>query len=69
MMEVNIIVNGEAKSFATPINVSNLLQDMGLVGRRVAVEINLEIIPRSRYGEQLLQENDHVEIVRAIGGG
>ena len=66
---MNIIVNGEAKSFATPINVSNLLQDMGLVGRRVAVEINLEIIPRSRYGEQLLQENDRVEIVRAIGGG
>ncbi len=68
-MVMNIVVNGEAKILETPINVGDLLQDMGLAGRRVAVEINLEIIPRSRYSEQLLQNNDRVEIVRAIGGG
>ena len=66
---MNIIINGEAKRLETPINVDELLKDMGLAGRRVAVEINLEIIPRSRYGAQLLRENDRVEIVRAIGGG
>ncbi|MBI3547367.1 MAG: sulfur carrier protein ThiS [Gammaproteobacteria bacterium] len=66
---MKIIVNGKPKDFSSAVSVANLLEDMQLADQRVAVEINLEVIPRSRYGQYQLQDNDRVEIVRAIGGG
>jgi sulfur carrier protein len=51
------------------MTVAALLHDMGLAERRVAVEVNREIVPRSRHGEHQLKENDRVEVVFAIGGG
>ena len=66
---MKIIVNGKERSLDTTMTIANLLEDMELADKRVAVEINLEVIPRSRYPQYQLQDNDRVEIVRAIGGG
>ena len=66
---MKIILNGQEKPLAAPITVAALLQEMGLAERRVAVEVNREIVPRSRHGELELKDNYHVEVVFAIGGG
>lgn len=66
---MKIMLNGQEKSFKAPLTISALLQDMGLGERRVAVEVNREIVPRSRHGEVQLKDNDRVEVVFAIGGG
>ena len=66
---VKIILNGQEKPLAAPITVAALLQEMGFSERRVAVEVNREIVPRSRHGEVQLRDNDRVEVVFAIGGG
>ena len=52
-----------------PTTVLQLLQLEGLAERRVAVEVNGEIVPRSRHGEHALADGDRVEIVHALGGG
>lgn len=54
---------------AAPMTLAALLQELGLSERRVAVEVNREIVPRSRHGEHELKDNDRVEVVFAIGGG
>lgn len=66
---MKILLNGQEKSFSTPVTISALLQEMGLSERRVAVEVNREIVPRSRHDEVELKDNDRVEVVFAIGGG
>ena len=62
-------VNGDALELPAPCNLDNLIEHMGLSGRRLAVEMNGEIVPRSEYATCLLAENDQLEIVQAIGGG
>ena len=66
---MDIVLNGESRSLATPVTVLELLQAEGLGERRVAVEVNGEIVPRSRHAESRLHEGDRVEIVHALGGG
>lgn len=66
---MKIMLNGQEKSLESPVTISVLLEEMGLTDRRVAVEVNREIIPRSRHDEVELKENDRVEVVFAIGGG
>ena len=66
---MNIQLNGEPRPFPTPLTLAGLLAAEGLAGRRVAVEVNGEIIPRGRHGEWQLNEGDVVEIVHALGGG
>jgi sulfur carrier protein len=66
---LNIFVNGEQKSFDTVESVADLVLALGWQGRRVAVERNGEIVPKSRHGEQQLAEGDRLEIVVAVGGG
>lgn len=66
---MRITVNGEEREVPENTNATALLELLGLNGQRVAVEVNLEIVPRSAYDAQLLQPGDRVEIVRAIGGG
>ena len=51
------------------VSISRLLDELGLTGKRVAVERNGEIVPRSRHGETALAEGDQLEIVVAVGGG
>ena len=64
-----ITLNGDARECASGTSVSALLDDAGYAGKRVAVEVNLEIVPRSAHATHLLAEGDRVEIVHAIGGG
>jgi len=64
-----IRLNGEPYELAEPASVADLLARMDLAGRRVAVELNLEIVPRSSHASVLLREGDSVEVVHAIGGG
>ena len=67
MIEVN--VNGAAQKCEPGINLSLLLERLQLAGKRVAVERNGEIVPRSRFRETPLAEGDRLEIVVAVGGG
>lgn len=66
---MHITLNGHPHDCADNISVSQLLNDAGYAGRRVAVEVNHEIVPRSLHDGHALREGDHVEIVHAIGGG
>jgi sulfur carrier protein len=66
---MNIVLNGEPRALAAPLSVLQLLQAEGLGERRVAVEVNGGIVPRSRHAEHLLGDGDRVEIVHALGGG
>jgi sulfur carrier protein len=66
---MQIVLNGEDKFLDSPLTVAQLLAQLGLAERRVAVEINQEIVPRSRHTEHRLREQDRVEVVLAIGGG
>ncbi len=66
-MEVQI--NGETRHVPDESNVAQLLDQMGLTGRRIAVEINEQIVPRGHFGARRLRAGDRIEIVHAIGGG
>jgi sulfur carrier protein len=66
---MNIIVNGESQSLEAGANLEQLLEMLGLSGKRVAVEVNRDIVPRSDYNSFKLSDNDTIEIVNAIGGG
>lgn len=61
-------VNGEMLDIAGK-KISELLENMGCASGRVAVELNEEIVPKSRYGETILKDGDSVEVVRFVGGG
>jgi len=62
-------VNGEERRFDSALTCTELLARLELAGKRVALERNGEIVPRSRYGEQRLDDGDRIEIVVAVGGG
>ena len=62
-------MNGEARELPTGMTVLQLLEKMALTGKRLAVEVNLEIVPRSAHVNHILRPGDRVEIVHAIGGG
>jgi thiamine biosynthesis protein ThiS len=66
---MEIYLNGESKSVADNLTISNLIEDLSLENKRFAVEINLDIIPRSQFEQFTLKDQDKVEIVQAIGGG
>lgn len=66
---ISIVVNGESRHFERPLNCAELISHLDLAGKRVALERNGEIVPRSRFTEQLLCEGDNLEIVVAVGGG
>jgi len=66
---MDILLNGKPRLLAGPTTVLQLLQTDELDVRRVAVELNEEIVPRSQHQVQQLQPGDRVEIVHAIGGG
>lgn len=66
---MQITVNGEIQDIEEGATTADLIDQLGLTEQRVAVEVNLEIVPRSEYLVHRLQAGDRVEIVRAIGGG
>ena len=65
---MKIILNGEAQDMSA-VNVADLIAELGLETRMLAVERNLEVVSKSAYAETTLQENDKIEIVHMIGGG
>jgi len=66
---IKITVNGEYKNIDSVKTISKLLNDLNIDSRKIAVEVNLEIIPKSAYDDTLIKENDKLEIVAFIGGG
>ncbi len=66
---MNVRVNGETRQLQEPCTLAQLIETLGLADKRIAVEVNHEIIPRSRYATHLLAEGDKIEVVHAIGGG
>jgi len=66
---MQIQVNGEAMEFGDGATVSDLIQRMALEGKRLAVEVNEDIVPRSEHPQFSLSDGDRVEVVHAIGGG
>ena len=66
---IRITVNGAQREFPAPLTFTQLLDELDLAGRRLAVERNGEIVPRSRYGESRLSDGDRIEVVIAVGGG
>jgi thiamine biosynthesis protein ThiS len=67
--QLQLIVNGEDRAFDGVADVAALVRALGLDVRKVAVELNLEIVPRSTYARTNLTDGDRIEIVHFIGGG
>ena len=66
---ISITVNGETRQFEQPLDCAELLARLELAGKRVALERNGEIVPRSRHAAERLADGDRLEIVVAVGGG
>ena len=66
---INLTINGQDRRFETAPTVSQVIAELGLAQRRIAVERNGEIVPRSRFDATRLAAGDQVEIVVAVGGG
>ena len=67
MLEIKI--NGETRQFAEALTVSGLIDELGYTGKRIAVERNGEIVPKSQHATTALASGDQLEIVVAVGGG
>ena len=66
---MNILVNGESRKTASDSTLATLVAELSLAEKRLAIEVNEEVVPRSYYERFCLSEGDKVEIVHAIGGG
>ena len=64
-----VTLNGEPRQLREGLTVAELVTEMGLATRRIAVEINLDVLPREEYAHHPLREGDVVEVVHFIGGG
>ena len=68
-MGLRVTINGEEREFDASVSVDALLAQLGLEPAKIAVERNLEIVPRSQYRDVTVTEGDRLEIVQFIGGG
>ncbi len=67
---MQLTINGSGRSFEPPPDdLARLVAHLGLEGKRIAVELNGRIVPKSRFQETMLREGDRIEIVGAVGGG
>jgi len=66
---MEIVLNGSVRKIPEQTTALELLQSLDLEGRRLALEINREIVPRSAFDRHMIEAGDTVEIVHAIGGG
>ncbi|MCY4420534.1 MAG: sulfur carrier protein ThiS [Gammaproteobacteria bacterium] len=66
---MQIILNGREEDIADGLTAGELIEGLGLGGRRIAIEVNREVVVRSTFSTHVLQAGDHVEIIHAIGGG
>jgi thiamine biosynthesis protein ThiS len=67
--EMTVTINGERREIPGGLNVAAMLEHLGMAGDRVALERNLDILPRARWQETQVQSNDSFEIVHFVGGG
>jgi len=66
---MQIIVNGEQRDVSDGLTAEQLVNEMDITGKRIAMEVNMEIVPRSCYAAHIFNDGDKVEIVHAVGGG
>jgi sulfur carrier protein len=66
---MHLFINGDKKSCADSLSLAELIEQLGMKGDRVAVELNREIVSRSQWPETTLKDGDHLEIVHFVGGG
>ncbi len=66
---IEIIVNGEKQAVAPGASVTDLVEQLALTPQRLAIELNLAILPRTKWSETELQPGDRLEIVHFVGGG
>jgi sulfur carrier protein len=66
---IELVINGEPRSFPSPLTLTQLIESLDLAGKRIAIEKNGEIVPRSRHADTPLASGDRLEIVVAVGGG
>ena len=66
---IRVSLNGEPREFPAALTFAQLLGELSLEGKRLAIERNGEIVPRSRFGETHLANGDRIEVVVAVGGG
>jgi sulfur carrier protein len=66
---MHIRLNGEDRTIADTATLAQLVDQLDLAGKRIAIEVNDELVPRSEHAQHPLNEGDRVEIVQAIGGG
>ena len=66
---ITVSINGVTRQLPDSTSVAALIEELGYTGRRIALERNGEIVPRSRYAEQQLSDGDRLEVVVAVGGG
>jgi sulfur carrier protein len=68
-MMIEIVVNGQTRQVPEGTTVAGLLEQLALSAPYVAVELNLEVVPRAEHAQRLLAAGDHLEIVTLVGGG
>jgi len=68
-MPITVLLNGAQREFPAPLTFTQLLDELDLAGRRLAVERNGEIVPRSLFADSRLADGDRIEVVIAVGGG
>ncbi len=66
---MKIFLNGESREVGDALNLAEILVELNLANRALAIAVNQEIIPRSKYASTVLQSEDQVELVQAVGGG
>ena len=66
---MKIVLNGEPREIATNTTVAALVQELKLEPRNVAIEVNLDVVPRQQHAAVMLREGDRLEIVTLVGGG
>ena len=67
---LSITLNGSPRTLSVPLTtLADLIRDLAIEGKRIAVEKNGEIVPKSRYADTLVGDGDRIEIVGAVGGG
>jgi len=66
---MQIIINGKPAEIPDDLSMAGLIEHLQLVGKRLAVEVNEELVPRSRFESHRLVPDDRVEVIHAVGGG
>ena len=69
LLMITVTINGERREFPQALVLTELVDVLGLAGKRIAIERNGEIVPRGRFSDAALADGDKLEIVVAVGGG